>query len=106
VVSGITVGVQITTVGVQITAPVCRFHGSSGSGFTNQTTSASRETRHSVICWFQAALIAAASDAASLPRYFAKTDFSAVTSRFSRATEGFSRPAALQLRRSTSSGPE
>jgi hypothetical protein len=67
---------------------------------------AAPDTLHSVICWFQAALIAAASDAASLPRCFVKSDLSAVTSRFSRATDGFSRPAAVQLRSSTSSGPE
>jgi hypothetical protein len=41
------------------------------SAFVDRQT----ETRHSVICWFHAALIAAASDAASLPRYFVKGTF-------------------------------
>ena len=40
-----------------------------------------RHNAQSIICWFQAALIAALSDAASLPRCFVNNDFSTVTSR-------------------------
>ena len=65
-----------------------------------------RHNAQSIICWFQAALIAALSDAASLPRCFVNNDFSTVTSRLSRATDGFSRPASVQPRSSTSGRPE